>query len=270
LDPSPGLGEAPGGPHRRDREALFLEERPLKLLIYDIEASGLVADFGTTLAIGYQWYGRQSVHVPSIADYNGVCEHCDRIKDPTNDKKLLQAIYPVFLEADAVVTWYGKGYDERFLNSRLIYHQLPVLPPIPHIDGWLTAFKRMKLHSNRLAAVQEFLELPDAKTPVKGPQWNRAKAGDRRAMRYVVDHCKSDVVVLREAYERLRPLIKEHPSRALADDRPWVCPTCGGDKLQKRGEQITRTRVYQRFQCKACGAWLRSSKSSRSAPVFSI
>lgn len=242
----------------------------MKILLYDIEASGLVADFGTTLCVGFKWLGRPAIHVPAIGDYNGICNHCNRINNPTDDKKLLQGIYPYFLEADAVVTWYGKGYDERFLNSRLLYHKLPVLPPVPHIDGWLTAFKKLKLHSNRLASVQEFLELPDAKTPVKGPQWNKAKAGDVRAMKYVVEHCKTDVKVLEAAYLRLRPLIKEHPSHALADDRPWACPACGGSHLQKRGEQITRTRVYQRLQCRDCGIWLRSSKSSRSAPVFSV
>lgn len=78
-------------------------------------------------------------------------------------------------------------------------------------------------------------------------------------MDYIVNHCRRDVLVLEEAYLRLRPLVLDHPSRGLVDGRGG-CGVCGKSHLIKRGFHITRTRRYQRYQCTGCGAWSKGLK----------
>jgi transposase-like protein len=36
-----------------------------------------------------------------------------------------------------------------------------------------------------------------------------------------------------------------------------VCPQCGSNKLQRRGEAVSVMNKYQRYQCKSCGTWSR-------------
>jgi len=106
-----------------------------KLLVYDIESSGLNANFASMLTFGYKWYGEphNTTKVISVQDTNGVCKCCNRVKDPSNDKALLEQVYPILSEADAWITWYGKGFDEKFLQTRYLYHRLKPLPPcLPH------------------------------------------------------------------------------------------------------------------------------------------
>lgn len=128
------------------------------------------------------------------------------------------------------------------------------MPPVPHIDGWEIARSKLKLHSNRLASVSSFLDIEE-KTPLNGPIWIKASAGDPSALKYVIKHCDQDVLVLEQAFERIRQLATTGPNLSLLVGQPGGCPRCGSDKLQKRGYRIAVTQMYQRLQCQSCGAW---------------
>jgi len=107
--------------------------------------------------------------------------------------------------------------------------------------------------------ISEFIGTKDEKNAIKPEQWIRALGGHRSSMDYIVEHCRRDVLVLEEVYERLKPLVLDHPNKGLIDGRGG-CGVCGEKKLQKRGTHITRTRKYQRFQCVGCGAWSKGLK----------
>jgi len=223
----------------------------MRIVAWDLETSSLNGDYGVILCSGFKVVGKGKPWVVSIADFP------EYAKNPTNDKPLVRAIYDELVQADVILTWYGTYFDLPFINTRLLYHNLPTLPAnIPHIDGWKTAKWKLKLRNNRLNTVQDFLNLPTAKDAVRGPIWVKAIAGDENALRYIRTHCKKDVLVLEEAYLRLLPLITNHPHRGVAED--GKCPACASMRLQKRGTHLTQSRVYQRFQCMACGSWSKS------------
>jgi uncharacterized protein YprB with RNaseH-like and TPR domain len=224
----------------------------MKLLAYDIEASSLNGDFGIVLCVGFKWVGSGKVSVLNILDYPGK----DLI---AKEKNLLHDVSDVVITADAVLGHFSTYYDLPFLNTRLLYHRLPVLPPqISQIDSWKTARYRLKLRNNRLKTISEFLGTSEEKDAIKPEQWIRAMGGHGPSMDYIVEHCRKDVAVLEEVYQRLLPLIIDHPRRGgvIAGK---TCPNCGADRLQKRGIHLTRTRRYQRFQCQKCGSWNRAS-----------
>lgn len=227
----------------------------------DIEASNLSADFGIVLTFGSKFVGEGKPEVLNILDYRDASG--DLIKA---EKRLLRDVVIRMLSADVWLTHYGTWYDLVFINSRLLYHNMPILPPsYPHIDTWKVAKNRLKLRNNRLNTIQEFLNLPSEKNAIKPEQWIRALGGHKASMDYIVEHNRLDVLVLEEAYGRLRPLITDHPHKGLIDGRGG-CGVCGATKLQKRGRHVTRTRSYQRFQCFGCGAWSKGTKPLEIAP----
>ena len=232
----------------------------MRLLAFDIEASGLNADFGIVICVGFQEVGTNRTQVMSLLDYDE--------KDPIKaERLLLKDVRERLLDCDAWIAHFGKYYDVVFVNTRLLYHRLPTLPTnFPLIDTWRTAKNAMKLRNNRLITIQEFLGTRNEKNAILPEQWIRAMAGQPRAIKYIIDHCKRDIEVLVEVYLRLRPLIVDHPNHNLIK-KDGGCPTCGSMKLQKRGQQLAKTMAFQRFQCQACGAWSKSRKAVSKAEV---
>lgn len=232
----------------------------MKILAYDIEASNLNADFGIILTFGSKIVGEGEVEILNILDYKGK----DLIKA---ERRLLIDVSARMLDADVWLGHFSTYYDLPFINTRLIYHDLPVLPAnFPQLDTWKVARNRLKLRNNRLITISEFLGTEDEKNAIKPEEWLRALSGDRKAMSYIAEHNRRDVLVLEEVYMRLRPLILDHPSKGLIDGRGG-CGICGELKLQRRGFHVTRTRRYRRLQCMSCGAWSKSTEFETLASI---
>lgn len=227
-----------------------------KIKPWDIEATNLSANFGYILCIGIKNLGEKNTRCYSVDDYPLYK------KDPTNDSALLEDAAKDLADSGAWVTWYGGGFDVPFVQTRLLYHGMKPLPMIPHIDGWRIAKYKMKLNSNRLATVSSFLDIEE-KTPLNGPIWIKASAGDNKALQYIKEHCVQDVIVLEQAFNRIKPLMSNSPNLSLLKslesrgDGVQLCPICASPDLQMRGRSITATGSRQRFQCKDCGGWSR-------------
>lgn len=243
-------------PHSRQPGVLGVHKRKdsARILIWDIEATNLNASIGSIVCIGYKWYGEEKTTILSIRSF----PNWDN--DPTDDKALVKEFAEIYISASMLVTWYGKRFDLPFVQTRLLSHNLNPLPVIPHFDGWETARKKLKFHSNRLATVQDFLELPSAKTPLSFRALSRCMAGHLPSLQEVEHHCKMDVIVLEQAYDRLKAFGGDfHPNRSiLGGSRD--CPTCDSGHVQSRGCAIAISRAYKRYQCQACGRWFRETK----------
>lgn len=216
-----------------------------KILLVDIECTNLNADFGVCLAFGYKWFGDKKAKCITVHDHPGA--------NVLDDKPLLVEASKIWAEADIVVTWYGLGFDQPFLNSRLIFHRLPILKDVYHLDLWKTSRKQLKFRNNRLATVSEALRTTQKKTPIDPDAWIKILFGDKKAMKYIKEHCLADVDTLEEVYELMRPLVKAHP-RVTHDN--WKCRSCGSDRLVRRGWKYSAAKGKQiQTVCKACGSW---------------
>lgn len=223
-----------------------------RVLLFDIEATNLSADFGFVLAIAWKWHGEAFVRKLSIVDSPTFD------KDPTNDKWLIEQFGKVLEQADVAVFHYGMYFDAPYLQTRALYHGMKPLNIPPMIDTWRICRKRLKLHSNRLASIAALLGVEE-KTPLDGPTWVRAMAANKKAIKYVVDHCIQDVVVLDQVYTRIRALGWDTPN--MAPD--GGCPTCGSRDLQARGQVKTLKAQKQRFSCNNCGHWFSRALTKR-------
>ena len=229
-----------------------------QIVAWDIEASNLNADFGVILCVGFKEVEGRRPWVLSIIDYMG--EDGDLIRA---EKRLLKDVSKDLMKYPVWLTHYGGPgrYDLPFVNSRLIYHNLQPLPVnYPMIDTWKISRNHLKLRNNRLVTIQQFLKLHDSKNAIQPEQWLRALSGHVPSMRYIVNHCRRDVLVLEQTYLRIRPLVLEHPHMGMGIRGVVSCPNCGGTHLHKRGFHLTRTRRYQRYQCRTCGSWTKSAK----------
>ncbi len=224
-----------------------------KRLFFDIESTRLEADWGVILCIGYR-LGSGKIEIPTIHDF----PHKDILDDKGLVRHFAEDVYP---KADFSIGHYSTYFDIPYINSRLIHHDLPVLPKTHHIDTWKVARYKMKLSNNRLNNLQSFLRSKHSKTEVDKEHWRRATIGCTKSLKYIVQHCKYDILVLEEIYAKLGHLVDEPNHYLFSDLGGGGCVSCGSSHLQRRGFDYTRTRKYQRMQCQDCARWQRAKKS---------
>lgn len=173
---------------------------------------------------------------------------------------MLKDITEQMLDSDVWLGHFSTHYDLPFINSRLLYHRLPILPPnFPALDTWKVARNRLKLRNNRLATIQDFLQLKDEKNSIRPEQWIRALSGHRKSIDYIVEHNRRDVLVLEQAYLLLRPLVLDHPHSGLSKGVN-SCANCGSTHVEYRGYRYTAAQAFRAFRCKVCGKWDREKK----------
>lgn len=231
-------------------------ETRARILVWDIEASNLKADYGILLAFGYKFLDEEDAKVLMIHDYKRYK------KDRTDDSVLLEEAVRVLNSADIWVSFYGRHYDVRFIKARMMYHRMGYLPNTPHVDLYDHTKSNMTISSGRLSNVSGFLKLSTEKTPITGDIWIKALAGDKESLEYIRDHCKRDVLLTEELYKVLGPAVIRHP-RVSYNVEP--CSYCGG-KVQRRGycpPLAGQKRPRIRVCCNQCGRWeIRTESSS--------
>jgi uncharacterized protein YprB with RNaseH-like and TPR domain len=102
----------------------------------------------------------------------------------------------------------GSKFDLPYLRSVALKYGLPPVQPRKLIDPVLILRQHFRIGSNSLAAVQNFLGLAEAKTPVVPDDWRKAVfSGSRECMDRIVEHCRADVLVLNEVAKAVSPYI---------------------------------------------------------------
>jgi uncharacterized protein YprB with RNaseH-like and TPR domain len=240
-----------------------------KILFFDIESGGvnaLKSDLGFCLMVGYKWNYEKSAHVLTI-------EH--RHLRHFNDGPLLKEFSAIYNQADLTVAHFGSVFDRRFIQGRLMIHNLPPIPFTRMRDTCMIARSVANYSSNRLKNLGTTLSLKNQKEE-KGSGWPawwfKAMQGDMGAIRKMAHYCKADVLATEELYYRLLPFDNAHPRiyfrEPLQGER---CPKCGG-QVQYRGTRIANNMRYRRFQCinsnfkkfgKLCGAWGHERKAMK-------
>lgn len=224
-----------------------------RIIIFDTESSDLYATWGSILCFTWMEPHEKKAHVLRISDF-------PRFKqDPTDDRDLVRAMKKILDKADMLFGWFSTKHDVPLINSRLIYYGYPPLSPVAHVDGWWIAKTKLRLPSNGLAMVSQFMELPQ-KTPILPSVWKRARAGHLPSLKYVYQHGLQDTVITKMAYLRLLPLIDNHPNvHQIADFRDG-CPKCGViGKMKPDGHGFAKKRAYRKYQCKACKGYTRGA-----------
>jgi len=232
----------------------------LRLLLLDIETKPALAwvwrmwdenigldqlvESVETLCWAAKWVGQDGVEFRSI-------HHDGR-------RTMVDRMWQLLDEADAVIHYNGKRFDIPHLNRDFLAAELTPPSPYQQIDLLATARRKFKFQSNKLAYVSKALGL-EGKVSHEGFQlWVKCMAGDGDAWERMREYNVQDMELLEGLYTRLLPWIDSHPSHG-AFRQADVCPRCGGGDLQRRGFAHTRAGRYQRYWCRGCGSWVRDT-----------
>jgi uncharacterized protein YprB with RNaseH-like and TPR domain len=177
-----------------------------KIGFLDIETSDLDADGFTSMML--TWF------VKTIGKNEFLSDKID-FKDMRNakveDKKIVQSMVDVLTshKYDIICTYYGTNFDNKFLRSRALYHQIdfPVYGELLHLDLYYAVKKNLKLGSNRLESVCDYWGIK-GKTKLVWSTWRKAMQCDQQSLDYIYEHNKQDVVILEKVFHRLKPYIK--------------------------------------------------------------
>jgi DNA polymerase III epsilon subunit-like protein len=173
---------------------------------------------------------------------------------------MLRGIHKLLDEADAVVHYNGSRFDIPTINKEFLLHGFPPPQPYKQIDLLKVARQKFRFPSNKLDYVARALGFEGKVRHIGHELWVKCMNDDPAAWKDMEHYNKGDVLLLEKVYEKLLPWVSSHPNHGLYTDgtRP-VCTNCGGEKMQRRGFERTRARIYRRYQCQLCRTWMRST-----------
>lgn len=126
-----------------------------------------------------------------------------------DDSALAEAVRDELEKYEIIVTWWGKRADVPWLNGRLVKHGLRPLNAQMHVDLYsYSGFPFVKIGGRSLEKVGLFFNSPNRKTPLNPEIHDRADHGDRAAYDLIREHNIADVLLTRDIFHHLKPLIR--------------------------------------------------------------
>lgn len=196
---------------------------------------------GTVGCWAAKWHGEKRVHFASVHE--------------GTERAMLRGIHDLMSEADAVIGWNSAAFDVKWLQAQFIKNRLPPPQPFKQIDLLRTWRQQFKTASNKLDYAAQFLGIGQKVKTGGFDLWRDCIEGDERAWRKMRRYNIADVRLTESVYDEIRPWIKNHPNAGVFEGRE-CCPKCASEKVQSRGEYVTREKRYPQFQCRNCFAWL--------------
>jgi uncharacterized protein YprB with RNaseH-like and TPR domain len=179
----------------------------MRVMFFDIEATGLIALMGRVLCASYCELGKEDAWTDRLDETKKTSE--------IDDSSLVVKIRDTIEEADILCTWNGILFDVPFLNARL---QLAGERPCQigekygtyHLDlMYYATGQALRIGSKKLDNVAKFFKVTSQKTELDWDVWQLAATGNREAMDTVVEHCEADVQVVRDLWPYLLPHVKK-------------------------------------------------------------
>lgn len=169
---------------------------PHRVGFFDIEASGLKANFGIMLC-----------YCIKDSESDKIYEYCISKKEMEKDldKKVIQHCVEDLSRFDRIVTYFGSRFDFPFTRTRAVYHNLyfPHYKELLHTDLFFVIRNRFSLGRKSLESAYNMLVGESHKTHYGRDYWVKALTGNEEALSYILDHCHWDVRDLEELYNKV-------------------------------------------------------------------
>ena len=177
------------------QEYLDLVEGANKLVFVDLESTGLRGDYNSVLCVSFKAFGRKPYTLS--------------ITKPGNDQGVVYAAKRELERYSCWVTYYGKGFDLPFLNTRLLKWGLDPITPKPHIDLYYSLKYRLLTGRKSQGHLLSWLNTPENKMTVGADVWTMASGGNTDSIATLRTRCESDVKGLEHLYRRTSHLIRD-------------------------------------------------------------
>jgi DNA polymerase elongation subunit (family B) len=223
----------------------------------------LKASINSIICFGYKIVGDKQAKCLNAWDY------ANWKRDVNDDSKLVKDIYDILIDADVVVTHNGKRFDWKFLQTRLMKHNLPPLPRILHIDTCAESKKNLFMFNNRLNTLAKFLTSEEKLENGGWQLWVDVVQRKPAAMKLMTQYCKQDVETLHAVFKRMLPMVNGMPNyNTFKEIEQDVCANCGSTRVQKMGFRTTKTAIFQRLRCLDCGTTMSKASESKTPKTF--
>lgn len=227
--------------------------RKPKILFFDIEVlSSMDADCGSICSISYKYLGGKQVYTFSVSDYS---TYEDDIFD---DFELCKDIRHILEDADVIIGHNSKGFDLKYINTRLLIHGMHPITHKSHIDTYHDIARHyIKVRSRKLGTLARTFDLPVQKGHMDFPKdWNNVIVRKKGAMAKMLKYNKGDVIVLELLYEKLCELLPNPPHMGLLrglSKKQISCKFCGSEHVHGNGYRFATNTVTHRLRCADCG-----------------
>lgn len=243
----------------------------MKTLILDIETSPNVVD---VWGLWQQNVGLNQIHEVTrmlclAAKWHGEKKTMFFSEWTDGKEGMIQAVWDLLDQADAVVSYNGDRFDIQHLNREFVQAGMGPPSPFKSIDIVKSVKRRFRFPSNKLQYVSVAIGFEGKLQHSGHSLWTGVIKGDPKARKTMQRYNVQDVVLLEKVHDKLLPWLVSYPNVNLYQAAEG-CPKCGSQKLQKRGTSVTLGRVYQRLFCTSCGAWSRSAGVLKSTTINGV
>ncbi len=215
----------------------------------------MIVDERAIICICYKWAGSEKVH--SL--------HWDK----GDDREMLRRFTKVLASADIAVAHNGDKFDVKWFRTRCIYHRIECPDNIVTHDTLKSARGRFLFNSNRLDYIAKFLGLGQKEDTGGLKLWKDVMAGNRAALRKMIDYCKNDVIILEKVEEEMNKYIpaKVHAG-VLAGGFRHSCPKCGSGRTKRNKRSVSASGMHKvQLVCNDCGSNWTMAESSYAAEL---
>jgi len=184
-----------------------------KIGYLDVETTNLVANFGFMLS--WAMYVRDTENPKKdFITYDVITkkdiDQSVKRRQITMDKRILENLFIELEDMDLLVGHYFHGWrkmDMPFIRTRAAMCKIKT-NVINHkkkrfADTWKMAHLLHKVHSYRLDVISHIFGIETEKTRLDEKQWQLARLGDDKALKYVIDHNIKDVQITYEVHREL-------------------------------------------------------------------
>jgi len=178
-------------------------------------------------------------------------------------KAMAKALHRLFDEADAVVGWNSDKFDIRWIQTQFLEFGMTKSSPFAKVDLLKSVRRQVMLPSYKLDYVAQWLGLGKKVTTGGFDLWRDVMQGCPKAQSLMRRYNIMDVKLTEQVLDRLseKGWVLGLPNASIDGGLCCTNPMCQSERLICRGFNQSKTRRYQRYQCKDCGTWMSDTKS---------
>ena len=214
----------------------------------------LRASVTSICCIGWKVLGEKETHCINAWDFP---EWKANVND---DRPLLKAWLEKVKDADAIITHNGKGFDEKYVETRLLMHSMDDMSVPKHVDTAQLSRGSFFFIDNKLQTLGEEL-CGERKLDHEGwDLWVKTHGGsknrviDKTAQNNMEKYCKQDVNLLEKVFKKIRH--KMRGANKIPNHNQFtmgkVCPSCGSTRWVSNGYMYTDATRRKRMKCLDC------------------
>lgn len=165
-----------------------------------------------------------------------------------NDLEVVVKLIEAINKADAIVSYNGKKFDTKKLNTRALFWGLPPVTYPPHVDLIQDAKRVFKFPSNSMQNISDYLSLEGKISTSSSRLWQRCAEYEnydvcQNALEEMLTYNLQDIVATRDLHKRfmgwskttpnIATITKQVQGRNLKEDTELLCIHCGSSDVSK-------------------------------------